>query len=86
MDDAQMGAMTDITHDVQMGCMDDAWTFTMTDISHEVRMGFTDDAWTGAPKGIMYDVQFSVEFSTELQGIFDGFAADSDELTDGLSE
>ena len=71
MDDAQMGAMTDITHDVQMGCMDDAWTFTMTDISHEVRMGFTDDARTAAPKGIMY---------------VDGFAADSDELTDGLSE
>ena len=63
MGNALMGAKTDITHDVQIGCTDDAETGAMTDVSHELWMGFTDDAWTGAPKGIIYDVLMVGDFT-----------------------
>ena len=32
--DAWTGAMTDVMHNVWMGCMDDAWTGATTDVSH----------------------------------------------------
>ena len=53
---AQMGAMTDVTHDAQTGSMDDGWTGATTDVMHDVQTDCTDDAWTGEMKGIMYDV------------------------------
>ena len=53
--DASTGAMTDVTHDVRMGCMDDAWTGATTDVMHDVWMVCMDDAWTGASKGVMND-------------------------------
>ena len=37
MGDAQMGAMTDVMHNVQMCCMDDAQMGAMTDIMHHVQ-------------------------------------------------
>ena len=61
-----MGATTDISYDVQMGCMDDAWTVAMTDEMHSVWTDCTDDAQTGAPKRVMYDVL--------TDGYFTGFS------------
>ena len=58
-----MGAMTDVMHDVQMGCTDDAQMGAMTDVMHDVRMGSMDDAPTGATKGITYDVLTDGDFT-----------------------
>ena len=92
-----MGAKTDVMHDVRMGCTDDAWMGAMTDVMHDVWMDCVDGAQTGAMTDVMHDVwtvgdfttfscmEFTVVFSPQLQGIFDGFAADGDELMDGLS-
>ena len=44
MDDAQTGAMSDVMHELRMGCTYDAWR------------GGTYDAWTGAMTDILYDV------------------------------
>ena len=44
MGDAQMGAMTDILHNVQMGCMDDAWMGAAKGITYYVLM---DGDFTG---------------------------------------
>ena len=61
--DAWTGAMTDVTHNVWMGCMDNAWMGAMTDIMHDVWMDCTDDAQTGALKGVTYDVLTDGDFS-----------------------
>ena len=44
MDDAWMGAMTDITHDVQMDGMDNTQMGGMTDLPYDV---WTDGDFTG---------------------------------------
>ena len=44
MDDAQTGAMTDVTHDVWTDCMDDAWTGAMKRITYNL---LTDGDFTG---------------------------------------
>ena len=38
MGNAWMGAMTDVTHNVQMGCMDDAWTGVLKGVMYDVLM------------------------------------------------
>ena len=35
IDDAWTGAMADVLHDVQTGCMDNAWMGAMTDIPYD---------------------------------------------------
>ena len=44
MDDAQMGGMTDVMHNVQTDCMDDAWTGAMKGVMYDV---LTDCDFTG---------------------------------------
>ena len=63
MGNAWMGAMTDIMHNVWMGCMEDAQTGAMTDITHNVWTDCTDNAWTGALKGVMYNVLMDGDFA-----------------------
>ena len=48
MGNAQMGAMTDETHDVWTCSMDDAWMRAMTVIPYDGSMDGTDNACTGA--------------------------------------
>ena len=45
MGNAQMGAKTDVMHDVQTGGTDNAWTGATTDVMHKLQMGCTHDAW-----------------------------------------
>ena len=85
-DDARTDAMSDVTHDVQTGCMDDAWTDATSDVMHDIQTGRMYDALTVGDFAVFSCRYFTMEFSPSLQGIFDGFAADSDELMDGLSE
>ena len=74
MGNAQMGAETEVMHDVQTGCMDNAQTGAMTDVSHKLRTGCTDDAHTGAPKGVMYDVLMVGDFTRFHAGNFPCFS------------
>ena len=64
--DAWMGAVPDIAHDVQMGCMDDAQMGAMTDVMHDVWMDCMDDVQIGALNGIMYNVLTDGDFTGVL--------------------